>query len=155
MYFVGSCKTTDSITGTNNYADPPTQFGGFLTRKISSICSATGPRAKTRPWGRGWEENQPAGGRPLAGGCAGWTGAAPQCGLKGLSHEIDFENVDENWQILALTRAAADFWIFQRHLWFLVKIKPLLPVNAKMTPIAYVIRLFLYLYSRQAFRIWI
>jgi hypothetical protein len=30
--------------------------------------------------------------------------------LKGLSYEIDFENVDENWQILALTRAAAGFW---------------------------------------------
>ncbi len=45
--------------------------------------------------------------------------------LKGLSYEIDFENV-ENWQILALTRAAAGFWIFQRHLWFLVEIKHLL-----------------------------
>ncbi len=45
--------------------------------------------------------------------------------LKGLSYEIDFENVDENWQILALTRAAAGFWIFQRHLWFLVEIKHL------------------------------
>ncbi len=33
------------------------------------------------------------------------------CGilLKGLSHEIDFKNVDENGQILALTRAAAGF----------------------------------------------
>ncbi len=30
-------------------------------------------------------------------------------GLKGLSYEIDFENVDENWQILALTRAAVGF----------------------------------------------
>jgi hypothetical protein len=30
--------------------------------------------------------------------------------LKGLSHEIDFKNVDENWQILALTRAAAGYW---------------------------------------------
>jgi hypothetical protein len=29
--------------------------------------------------------------------------------LKGLSHEIDFNNVDENGQILALTRAAAGF----------------------------------------------
>ncbi len=29
--------------------------------------------------------------------------------LKGLSYEIDFENVDENWQILALIRAAAGF----------------------------------------------
>jgi hypothetical protein len=29
--------------------------------------------------------------------------------LKGLSHEIDFENVDENGQILALIRAAAGF----------------------------------------------
>ncbi len=29
--------------------------------------------------------------------------------LKGLSHEIDFKNVDENGQILALTRAAAGF----------------------------------------------
>ena len=29
--------------------------------------------------------------------------------LKGLSHEIDFQNVDENGQILALTRAAAGF----------------------------------------------
>ena len=32
--------------------------------------------------------------------------------LKGLSHEIDFKNVDENGQILALTRAAAGFWNF-------------------------------------------
>ncbi len=71
--------------------------------------------------------------------------------LKGLSYEIDFENVDENWQILALTRAAAGFWIFQRHLWFLVEKNILFPVNAKITPKAYVIRLFLYLYSRQAF----
>jgi hypothetical protein len=29
--------------------------------------------------------------------------------LKGLSHEIDFKNVDENGQILALLRAAAGF----------------------------------------------
>jgi hypothetical protein len=29
--------------------------------------------------------------------------------LKGLSYEIDFENVDENRQILGLTRAAAGF----------------------------------------------
>jgi hypothetical protein len=29
--------------------------------------------------------------------------------LKGLSHEIDFKNVDENGQILALSRAAAGF----------------------------------------------
>ncbi len=29
--------------------------------------------------------------------------------LKGLSHEIDFKNVDENEQILALIRAAAGF----------------------------------------------
>jgi hypothetical protein len=29
--------------------------------------------------------------------------------LKGLSHEIDFKNVDENGQILTLTRAAAGF----------------------------------------------
>ncbi len=29
--------------------------------------------------------------------------------LKGLSHETDFDNVDENWQMLALTRAAAGF----------------------------------------------
>ncbi len=49
--------------------------------------------------------------------------------LKGLSYEIDFENVDENWQILALKRAAAGFWIFQRHLWFLVEIKHLLSVK--------------------------
>ncbi len=34
--------------------------------------------------------------------------------LKGLSHEIDFKNVDENGQILALTRASAEFLIFQR-----------------------------------------
>ncbi len=46
--------------------------------------------------------------------------------LKGLSHEIDFDNVDENWQMLALTRTAAGFWIFRRHLWFLVEIKHLL-----------------------------
>jgi hypothetical protein len=25
---------------------------------------------------------------------------------------LDFKNVDENWQILALTRVAAGFWIF-------------------------------------------
>jgi hypothetical protein len=29
--------------------------------------------------------------------------------LKGLSHEIDLKNVDENGQILALLRAAAGF----------------------------------------------
>ncbi len=29
--------------------------------------------------------------------------------LKGLSHEINFENVDENGQIVALIRAAAGF----------------------------------------------
>jgi hypothetical protein len=29
--------------------------------------------------------------------------------LKGLSYEMDFENVDENWQILAFIRAAAGF----------------------------------------------
>ncbi len=46
--------------------------------------------------------------------------------LKVLSHEIDFDNVDENWQMLALIRAAAGFWIFWRHLWFLVEIKHLL-----------------------------
>ncbi len=51
--------------------------------------------------------------------------------LKELSYEIDFENVDENWQILALTRAAAGFWIFQRHLWFLVEIKHLLAGKCK------------------------
>jgi hypothetical protein len=32
--------------------------------------------------------------------------------LKGLSHEIDFKNVDENGQILALIRAAAGFEFF-------------------------------------------
>jgi hypothetical protein len=31
------------------------------------------------------------------------------CSLKGLSHEIDSKNVDENGQILALLRAAASF----------------------------------------------
>jgi hypothetical protein len=34
--------------------------------------------------------------------------------LKGLSHEIDFKNVVENGQILALIRAAAGFLIFRR-----------------------------------------
>ncbi len=47
--------------------------------------------------------------------------------LKGLSHEIDFKNVDENGQILALTRAAAGFWIFRRLLWFLIEIKHQFP----------------------------
>jgi hypothetical protein len=32
--------------------------------------------------------------------------------LKGLSHEIDFKNMDENGQILALLRAAAGFEFF-------------------------------------------
>ncbi len=34
-------------------------------------------------------------------------------GLKGLSHEIDFDNYDENWQMLALIISAAVFWIFE------------------------------------------
>jgi hypothetical protein len=55
--------------------------------------------------------------------------------LKGLSHEIDFDNSDENWQMLALTRAAAGFFF---------------TVNAKITPIAAVIRLILLLNSWQA-----
>jgi len=33
----------------------------------------------------------------------------PPSNLKGLSHELDLENVDENGQILASTRAAAGF----------------------------------------------
>ncbi len=47
--------------------------------------------------------------------------------LKGLSHKIDFKNVDENEQILALTRAAAGFWMFRRLLWFLVEMKHQFP----------------------------
>ncbi len=72
--------------------------------------------------------------------------------LKGLSYEIDFENVGENWQILALTRAAAGFWIFQRHLWFLVEIKHILSgkcwndADSLCSPI-----IFVPLYTRQAF----
>ncbi len=46
--------------------------------------------------------------------------------LKGLSHEMDFNNVDENWQMLALLSAAAGFWIFRMPLWFLIEIKHLL-----------------------------
>ncbi len=33
--------------------------------------------------------------------------------LKGLSYELDFENVDENWQILALKRDAAGYEFFR------------------------------------------
>ncbi len=64
--------------------------------------------------------------------------------LKELSYEIDFENVDENLQILALIRAAADFWIFQRHLWFSVEKKHLLSgkcenhANSLCNPISFV-----------------
>jgi hypothetical protein len=36
-------------------------------------------------------------------------GPPPGLSLKGLSHEIDFKNVDENGQILALLRATAGF----------------------------------------------
>ncbi len=43
--------------------------------------------------------------------------------LKGLSHEIDFDNIDKNWGMLALISAAAGFWLFWRRLWFLVEIK--------------------------------
>ncbi len=46
--------------------------------------------------------------------------------LKGLSHEIDFNNAEENWQMLALISAAAGFWLFRRPLSFLVEIKHLL-----------------------------
>ncbi len=45
------------------------------------------------------------------------------CRLKGLSHEIDFDNIEKNWRMLALISAAAGFWFFQMHLWFLVEIK--------------------------------
>jgi hypothetical protein len=37
--------------------------------------------------------------------------------------------------------ATSGFWIFWRHLWILIEIKHLFPVNAKITPIAYVVRL--------------
>jgi hypothetical protein len=74
--------------------------------------------------------------------------------LKGLSYEIDFENVDENFQMFALIRAAAGLWIFRRHLLFLVDINIFFPVNAKITPIAFVIRLILKLNSQQAFQKW-
>jgi hypothetical protein len=46
--------------------------------------------------------------------------------LKGLSYEIDFDNVDKNWQILGFIRAATGFWFFRRDLWFLVELKYLL-----------------------------
>ncbi len=36
--------------------------------------------------------------------------------LKGLSHVIDFDNVDENLQMLVIGRAAAGFGIFRRQL---------------------------------------
>ncbi len=75
-----------------------------------------------------------------------------QITLKGLSHEIDFDNFDKNWRMLSLISTAASFWIFWRRLWFLVEIKHPLPVNAKITPIAAVVRLILYLNSRQAFQ---
>ncbi len=42
---------------------------------------------------------------------------------KELSHEIDFDNFDKNWRMLALVSAVASFWIFRRSLWFLVEIK--------------------------------
>ncbi len=41
--------------------------------------------------------------------------------LKGLSYEIDFENIDKNWQIVPLIRAAAGFRIFRRHIQFFCK----------------------------------
>ncbi len=65
--------------------------------------------------------------------------------IKGTVLRDRFRKCWRSWQILALTRPAAGFWIYQRYLWFLI------PVNAKMAPTAYVIRLFLYLYSRKAF----
>ncbi len=71
---------------------------------------------------------------------------------KGLSYETYIENVDENWQILALKRAPAGFRFFWKHLWFLVEINIFFPVNAKITLTAYVIRLSLQQDSRQAFR---
>ncbi len=43
--------------------------------------------------------------------------------LKGLSHEIDFDNIAKNWRMLAFISAAAGFLIFRRHLWFLVERK--------------------------------
>jgi hypothetical protein len=42
---------------------------------------------------------------------------------KGLSHEIDFDNIAKNWRILVFISAAAGVWILRRHLWFLVQIK--------------------------------
>ncbi len=73
------------------------------------------------------------------------------CVLKGLSYEIDFENVDENWQILALTGPRLVFEFFRGTSDFWLKENIFFPINTKMTPIANVVRLFLYLYSRQAF----
>ncbi len=58
--------------------------------------------------------------------------------LKGLSCEIDIKSVDKKGQILDLIRAAAGFPL----LWFLYDIY-IFSVNAKSTPIAYVIRLIL------------
>ncbi len=36
--------------------------------------------------------------------------------LKGLSHEIDFDNIEKNLRMLALINAAAGFRFFQMHL---------------------------------------
>ncbi len=50
-------------------------------------------------------------------------GGGLKSGLKGLSHEVDFDNIDKNWRMLAIISAAAGFWIFRRRLWFLVEMK--------------------------------
>ncbi len=53
--------------------------------------------------------------KPSVCSCGGeWTTIYTVPDLKGLSHEIDFKNVVENGQILALIRAAAGFLIFRR-----------------------------------------
>jgi hypothetical protein len=72
------------------------------------------------------------------------------CNLKGLSHEIDFKNVVENGQILALIRARLVFEFFGGCSDFYLKLNISFPVNAKITPLAHVLRLTLYLNSRQA-----
>ncbi len=71
--------------------------------------------------------------------------------LKGLSYEKDLKNVDENWQILAFIRAAADLVFYGGTSDFLLKWNIFFPVNAKITPIAYVVRLILCLDTRQVF----
>jgi hypothetical protein len=102
-----NCKC--SFQGARNLAGRGSLAAGGARQAADQGPGPGGRGQEAQGRGREGEEGEGGGGR---GGAHGSEEAVHQVrirDLKGLSHEIDFKNVVENGQILALIRARAGF----------------------------------------------